>query len=289
MLTSARSTCVVLLLGILSCDSVTRPEALSYAIGPPGAQSPSWAPNDSAIVFSYWPFTSLDTLAAGLYTIHPDGSNMRLLAPSFYYTARWSPDGTAVASEGTWRVITLVDAATADTTRVGPPGAAHPAWARDGSMLAFDSYYGTPRGEHAVWIMNRDGSRARNISDTSDGEWRAPDWNNRGQLVISRYYRDGSDSELAIIDTLGNAIARLTSNDVQDQDPRWSPDGRHIVWTREDETGEHIWIMNAASRLAWRVIEGREASWASDGARLVVVAGSNRRAARLTILTVDKP
>ena len=66
----------------------------------------------------------------------------------------------------------------------------------------------------------------------------------KGTEFVICAYKDDKRHELYIIDKDGNEIKRLTNNDIYENDPFFSPDGRLIVF-RSKETGrDELWIMN---------------------------------------------
>jgi hypothetical protein len=98
------------------------------------------------------------------------------------YDAVWSPDGNYIAFVSTERgntdEIFVYDFGTDLLTRItdvrelGQPWSKRPSWSPDSQEIAFwSSRSGTPQ----IWIMNRDGSNLRNISNNAFNE-RDPVW-----------------------------------------------------------------------------------------------------------------
>src|SRR5262249_3485143 len=71
------------------------------------------------------------------------------------------------------------------------------------------------------------------------------DWSSDGKRVVASLYEGG----LVTMDARGKNVARITGGD--DTDPRWSPDGRTILFTRmscdEEEINceSNVYVVNA--------------------------------------------
>lgn len=104
-----------------------------------------------------------------------------------------------------------------------------------------------------------------------------------GRLVFTVVSNEGFTSEIFTMSPIGTNIVQLTHNTL-DADPRWSPDGRLIVFTRccdPDIAG--IFIMRADGTNLTRVRpDGITPDWSPDGTRLVFTCGS-----ALCVMNVD--
>jgi len=78
-----------------------------------------------------------------------------------------------------------------------------------------------------------------------------------GQWSIWTFKADGSEQK------------RLTSNDYPDSDPRWSPDGRRIVFTSLRSGVPCLFIINRDGSEQQQICEGSQASWAPDGQSII--------------------
>lgn len=103
-----------------------------------------------------------------------------------------------------------------------------PAWARDGSRLAF-SCGGNARNDRDICIARPDGSRRRTLTqdDVIDS---TPTWSpDRTTLAFTRDTDTGS--QIFLIDRDGENLTQLTHNPVSASAPEWSPDGGRILFT----------------------------------------------------------
>jgi tricorn protease-like protein len=102
---------------------------------------------------------------------------------------------------------------------------------------------------------------------------------------------DGSQDDLFLVRADGTGLRRLTDDGFKDRAPRWSPDGRQIVFL-SDRSGEYnVWRMNPDGSGVEQVtfIKGERWAqapvWSPDGSRLLV----NRNASAPAIIDTRLP
>lgn len=199
-----------------------------------------------------------------------------------------------------------------------------PRWSPDGKYLAFVSSRGTEdekkRGAQ-IWLLDRRGGEAQKLSDikggVSDIVW-SPDsvqlafvksdddpddepekkegWKRKTAppIVIDRYAfkqdRDGylkrTYDHIAVFDLASNAATVLTSGQVDDASPAWSPDGKQIAFRSKrahadpDRTqNEDLWIVEARDGAMPRRLtstpegEAGHPVWSPDGQLIAILVG----------------
>src|SRR4029078_5799585 len=124
-------------------------------------------------------------------------------------------------------------------------------------------------GPARLCIVPFDGSPPRNISTVDyEGAWQQPEFSPDGSRIAHmRFVRNTLGTELFTMDTSGTAAVRLTSNQDDDEDASWSPDGTHIAWTH----GTDVWVMNrdgSGQRLL--LASAQKPTWSPDGSQLIV-------------------
>ena len=147
-------------------------------------------------------FTSERSGSADIYRVHPDGDGLERLTDyrGFDDQAALSPDGSALAfvstREGGFANIWLLDLATRQYRPLAKTsaGSFRPSWSPDGKWIAFTSDRGTQRTR---W----------------DGGW---EWIQSLAIYVVR-----SD---------GTSLRRLTPIDSYGGSPKWSPDGRRLIF-----------------------------------------------------------
>ena len=213
-----------------------------------------------------------------VYVADADGSGARQVSKcrppkcAGLWEPAWSPDGKqlAVSSAAGFHGndapadrfgIAIIDAATGAMRSVVdhdfPTGQDHFArWSPDGRRLVFWRDR-EGMGDMAVFVVNVDGSGLRQLTewDMRAGD---PDWSPDGKLIVfgthplSNFDQAGH-SELYTISPDGNGLRRLTNygpDGPRATQPRWTPDGKGILYTRTSQAGmpRHIYVLSADGR-----------------------------------------
>jgi TolB protein len=112
-----------------------------------------------------------------------------------------------------------------------------PTFSPDGRRIAFTS---TKSGHPEVYIADADGTNAEILTSSfGDASYQTdPDWSPDGRLIaFQSKSKQSGDFQIVTIGLADHLTKRLTSEG-QNENPSFSPDSRHIVFT-SDRTGVH--------------------------------------------------
>ncbi|MEP7117838.1 MAG: prolyl oligopeptidase family serine peptidase, partial [Acidobacteriota bacterium] len=205
-----------------------------------------------------------------------------------------------------------------------PDNESSPRWSPDGKYLAFLASRGTDDEKKTgaqLWLLPRLGGEAQKVSDVKGGlgdiQW-APDstrlafvmndvnpadepekmagWKRKTTppIVIDRYhfkedragYLARFYAHLAVFDLATKTATALTSGQVNDQSPAWSPDSTRIAFISkrgqpepDRTTNSDLWVVDAKAGSTPRQMtsspegESGRPVWSPDGARIAVLVG----------------
>jgi TolB protein len=158
-------------------------------------------------------------------------------------------------------------------------------------LIAYESDINSKVGGSApsgidVYVMNPDGSHKRQLTHTENsGE---PRWSPDGRRIV--FVRGGchatrcqeAASALWVMNADGSGQRRLTSGRSIDNDPRWSPDGKYIAFTRGTACKANgcnldIWLIRPDGTGARQLTrDGRSSwpTWSPDGKKIAVSCDS---------------
>ena len=95
--------------------------------------------------------------------------------------------------------------------------------------------------EPAAWNVDDPGGPYRDVAfDTNEGTWMSVDVHPSGKVLVFDLLGD-----LYTLPIEGGTATRLTSGLAYDIQPRYSPDGRHILFTSDRGGGDNLWVMDA--------------------------------------------
>lgn len=154
-----------------------------------------------------------------------------------------------------------------------------PAWAPDGTRLAFTSHRD---GNSDIWLLDLNlldsGGKnpIRNLTRQPSWEYSAT-WSPSGQSVAFVSERDG-DPEIFIQNLEGDSALQLTFNEEMDRLPAWSPDGKHIAFAGVRNGVEEIFRIRPDGTdeqlLTPSSLQGTSPAWSPDSRQLAFI-GSN--------------
>lgn len=211
-----------------------------------------------------------------LYLANGDGLHVHHVAPCnpphclSHWEASWSPESKRLAistatgpltDTGPSRFgIAIVNVATGGVRQIvdhpSRAGQDHFArWSPDGKHLVFWRERVQDNGSTltAIFIVDSDGSALHRLTPWNmlAGD---PDWAPHGSLIVfgTRPLLDfpaAGESELYTMQLDGSRVHALTSygpGGPRATQPRWTPDGKAILYTRVTQTGlpRHIWILS---------------------------------------------
>jgi TolB protein len=143
------------------------------------------------------------------------------------------------------------------------------AFSPDGKKIAFTS---SRTGNADVWVMNADGSGARNLTSNRSSDT-APCWSPTSQELAFTSDRTGTP-QLWVMDGDGLNVRRLTTLGNYNDACAWSPsrDRSEVAYTSRIEGGFEIAILDIASGQVRQITQGRGSceypSWAPNGRHL---------------------
>ncbi len=205
----------------------------------------------------------------------------------------WSSRGTYLAYRAVDSGVFVVDAATVeleeiDTAVVGGArvtGIEAPGTEAEWPKLAAIPYrigfveQLVPRTSR-VFVMNTDGSDQRQLTY---GYSEHPSWSPDGRHIVFTGSGEDPDTgtwimgqpsspdhmtEIFVAPADGGAHIRLTDLKGWSREPRWSPDGSHIVFIRNDGSLQEIMLMASDGTEVRHFAYGSDPAWAPDGVRL---------------------
>jgi TolB protein len=192
---------------------------------------PCWSPDGTRVAF-----TSNRDGPYSLYVMNADGSNVRRLVQNdaVCYMPSWqrTADGEKIVfgMHGDKPQMASVNPDGSGLTILGDGH--DPTISPDGEQIV---YTGEVRGGVSVFLMNRDGSKKRQlVKEISQVGATFPNWSPDGRRIVYSF-PVGDALELFVVDADGTKNHQLTRLGKICTPAAWSPDGRWISFRYTDE------------------------------------------------------
>jgi eukaryotic-like serine/threonine-protein kinase len=118
----------------------------------------------------------------------------------------------------------------------------YPAYSPDGRKIAFMS---ERSGSDEIWVCDRDGSNAVQLTSFGGYAVYGPSWSWDGQNIALTAVEKGMKEDIYVISAKGGVPRRLTTHPAEDEWPYWSHDGKWIYFVSTRTGREEIWRMSS--------------------------------------------
>ena len=155
-------------------------------------------------------------------------------------------------------------------------------WSPRGSLIAFDSDHGNPKGFSAIYVMRANGKKLRRLTNPrpplSDYKPRFSPDGTRLLFTRARGTADGAPAALFSIRLDGTGVHRLTPYSLHVDDSDWSPDGKRIVvegYPNPNAYGD-IYVLDATGGAPVNLTKNpagqagsADPTWSPDGSKIL--------------------
>ena len=137
-----------------------------------------------------------------------------------------------------------------------------------------------------LWVTNVQSGEAQQITDGQDWNDTDPQWSPDGTSIAfvsdrtGKLYDDSHNTDVWVIPASGGSLTKISDHAFEDESPRWSPDGKQILFT--GKTAYHqfakLYVANSSGRAASQLAVNdldlipTELHWAARG-ELLFAAG----------------
>jgi TolB protein len=211
---------------------------------------PVWSPTGRSIAFE---------LASAVYTIRPDGTQMKRLHVGS--GPNWSPNGAEIAFVAGRGVRVMRANGTGVRQLLADPNgfvAEAPEWTHDGRRLLVQT--ATDHTQYDLFVSNADGSGLHRLMHSKQDEF-LPAWSpDRRRIAFVRGRRNPS---IWVASASGHNPVRLRTGTY----PSWSPGGKRIAY----ENDGSVYTMTDRGSAASRIGPGSMPSWSPDGKSIALM------------------
>ena len=211
--------------------------------------------------------------------------------------ASYSPNGNKIVFEsnrsGNWDIY-MMDADGKNQQKITAKKSddRRPSWHPSGKIILFESDRGGKTELYTIAIKNR---KIRKISNSAiNGELIFGNFSPNGKYVAVSAKESDEKSNIILMKKNGKNIKRLTSNQLRNYYPKWSPNGNEIVYFSRKHTNnqdDEIYRLNVKDGKEFRLTNWPThnfcPTWSSDGRRIAYVTSMEGTRPEIYIMNAD--
>ena len=172
--------------------------------------------------------------------------------PGMTFAPRFSPDGQRVImslQHGSYSNLFVMDLRSKATTRLTQTPAIDtaPSYSPDGTQICFESDRG---GSQQIYVMTAGGGQPQRIS-FGDGHYSTPVWSPRGDFLAFTKM-GGGNFGIGIMKPDGSG-ERLLTDGFHNEGPTFAPNGRVVMFFRDQGAGPQLFTVDITGRNEQRV------------------------------------
>jgi TolB protein len=166
----------------------------------------------------------------------------------------------------------------------------HLQWSPDGKRFLFTRIH---QGKMSLWVMNLDGTDLKRLLPNHDQPHFDGHWSADGKRIAYVFDRlEGTDGKLQINTCAadGTDDKVLIPHKAFEESPRWSPDGRRVLWVSTRDGNPELYTITTdgkeVQRLTTEVASDLHPAWSPDGKRIAFASGRTGRQ-KLFLMNAD--
>ncbi len=122
-------------------------------------------------------------------------------------------------------------------------------WSPDGKRIVFVRRFDEARRQHGpLFLMNADGRQTRQLTHPPENDGPNVAWSPDGKR-IAFVRRIENTGQIHLLEIATGETQKLTNTDGIIADPRWSPDGKTIVYRYEGKDGNSIYTIQRMAKI----------------------------------------
>lgn len=157
----------------------------------------------------------------------------------------------------------------------------HLQWSPDGKRLLFTRI---SQGKMALWTITASGRELKRLLPDHTEPHFDGHWSRDGKRIVYVYDKlEGTDGKLRINSCAvdGSDDKTLVPHQAFEESPRWSPDGKHVLWVSTRHGNPELYTVTAEGknekRLTSEITADLHPDWSPDGQRIVFTSGRTGR------------